>query len=225
MGPGPFTPDPLGSVWPAPFPWLSFGFAGPVPGFALSTVTPPSGEPVTVDQAKLNARVTYAAEDSLFTLWVAAARQMFEDETGTRVLQQTLLAELPGWPADGQVRLGVGPVSAVSFVKYYDAGGTQKTLTEGTDFQTWLTYRPALVLPYPGKFWPVVQFGRVPTVQVQYVCGYASASAVPERVKQAILLLTTYWWDNRGDEEAPERIGAPPGWVRLVRGLNATGYR
>jgi uncharacterized phiE125 gp8 family phage protein len=225
VGPSPFTPDPLGSTWPAPFPWLSFGFSGPVPGFALSVVTPPAVEPVTLAQAKLNARVTYSTEDTLFTLWIAAARQMLEDEAGIRVIQQTLLLELPGWPADGQVRIGIGPVSAINFVKYYDAGGTLQTLVAGTDYQTWLNYRPPLVLPAPQKFWPVVRFGQVPTVQVQFVAGYADANSVPERVKQAVLQLTTYWWVNRGDEEAPQKIGAPPGFLRLFQMLNQQGYR
>lgn len=225
MGPGPFTPDPLGSTWPAPFPWLSFGFSGPVPGFALSVVTPPAEEPVTAAQAKLNARVTYTTEDGLFALWIPAARQMVEDETGLRVVSQTLKLELPSWPADGQVRLGIGPVTAVNSVKYYDAGGVQQTLAEGTHYQTWLGYRPPLVLPAPQKFWPVVQFGKVPAIEVQFVAGYASAAAVPERVKQAVLLLTTYWWNNRGDEDAPQAIGAPPGFARVCRSITQTGYR
>src|SRR5262249_47569829 len=130
------------------------------------------------------------------------------------------------WPVDGQLRLPVGPVSAVGFVKYYDAGGTLQTLAAGTDYQTWLDYRPPLILPAPQKFWPVVQFGRVPTVQVQFTAGYgANAAAVTELAKQAILLCTNYWATNRGDEDAPEKIGLPPGAVRLIRLLTTQGYR
>ena len=226
MEPGPFTPDPLGGTWPAPFPWLSFGFAGPVPGYSLVTTTPPASEPVTAAQAKLNARIDYADEDALFAIWIAAARRLVELEASTALVNQTLTLQLPGWPADGQVRLPVGPVSSVSFVKYYNAGGSLVTLAGGTDYQTWLDYRPPLILPAPQKFWPVVQFSRVPAVQVQFVAGFgADAAAVPEHAKQAVLLCTNYWATNRGDEDAPAKLGIPPGFRRLVSFLNTQGYR
>jgi uncharacterized phiE125 gp8 family phage protein len=227
VGPGPFTPDPLGSVWPIPFPWLSFGFSGPVPGFSLVTTTPPAVEPVDSTLAKKQCRIDYADEDTLFAVWIPAARKLVEAEAATALVNQTLLMQLPSWPLDGQVRLPVGPVSAVGFVKYYDAGGTLQTLAAGTDYQTWLDYRPPLVLPAPQKYWPVVQFARVPAVQVQFVAGYGpDATAVPETAKQAILMTIAYWAANRGDEEAPGKFGLSEGAVRLIeRHLSTKGYR
>lgn len=222
MGPGPFTPDPLGSTWPAPFPWLSFGFSGPVPGFSLETVGGPAAEPVDVATAKKQARIDYADEDALFAVWIAAARQLVEREAQTCFVPQTLRLSLPGWPADGQVRLPVGPAVRVLSLRYFDAGGAQQTLTEGVDFQTWLAYRPPLVLPYPQKYWPVVRFGQVPTVTIDYTAGYG---AVPELAKAAILMAVDYWAANRGDEEAPEKLGLPPGCLRLIRLLSTMGYR
>lgn len=226
MNPGPFTPDPLGSTWPTPFPWLSFGFSGPVPGFSLVVTTPPASEPIELADAKRQARIDYADEDRLFTIWIAAARRLIEIEAATALMSQTLTMQLPCWPADGQLRLPIGPVTAVDFVKYYDAGGTLQTLAAGTDYQTWLDYRPPLVLPAPQKYWPVVQFSRVPAVQVQFVAGYATtAEAVPEHAKAAILMTIGYWAENRGDEEAPEKYGLPECVIRLIRLLNTQGYR
>jgi len=222
VGPGPFTPDPLGSTWPAPFPWLSFGFSGPVPGHSVVTVAE-SGELVTTQTAKQNAKVDYADEDYLFNIWRCAARRLVEREAETALVTQTLRMNLPGWPGDGQVRLPVGPAKSVTSVKYYDAGGTQQTLSEGTDFQTWLDYRPPLVLPYPQKYWPVVQFGRVPAVEVVYVAAPTVQNA--SLGTQAVLMTIGYWAVNRGDEEAPEKFGLPQGAVRLIRLLKSSGYR
>lgn len=226
MGPSPFTPDPLGGTWPAPFPWLSFGFTGPVPGFSLITTVEPASEPVDAPTAKKQTRIDYADEDALYAIWIPAARRLVELEAATALINQTLTLQIPSWPANGQIRLPVGPASAVNFVKYYDAGGTLTTLVEGTDYQTWLDYRPPLILPSPQKFWPVVQFARLPAVQVQYVAGYgATAVQVPALAKAAILMAIGYWAENRGDEEAPNKFGLPEGAVRLIRLMSTLGYR
>lgn len=227
MGPGPFTPDPLGSVWPIPFPWLSFGFSGPVPGFSLVTTVPPAVEPVDAALAKRQCRIDHADEDVLFAVWIPAARKLVENEAQTALVNQTLTIALPCWPLDGQVRLPVGPATAVNAVRYYDAGGTQRTLAAGTDYQTWLGYRPPLVLPAPQKFWPVVQFGRVPAVEVEFVAGYGPAAAdVPPVAVQAILMTIGYWAQNRGDQEAPGKFGLSEGATRLIeRHLSHKGYR
>lgn len=230
MGPSPFTPDPLGGTWPAPFPWLSFGFTGDLPGYSITTVVEPQSEPVDVPTARLQTRIDYTDEDALYQIWIPAARRLVEKEAETALVTQTLLMRIPGWPANGQVRLPVGPAISVDFVKYYDAGGTLQTLTEGVDFQTWLDYRPPLVLPYPQKFWPVVQFSRVPAVQVQYKAGFgSSASAITNSdyalARQAILMAIGYWARNRGDEEAPEKFGLSEGCLRLIRLMSTKGYR
>ena len=225
---GPFTPDPLGSTWPSPFPWLSFGFSGPVPGFSLLTVSGPVAEPVDVETAKRQTRIDYADEDSLYAIWIPAARQLVEREAATVMVRQTLQLALPMWPADGRVQLPVGPVTAVNSVKYYaptaTGNGTLTTLVEGTDYLTWVEYRPPFVYPAPGHYWPVVQFGRVPAVLVEFVAGYDAAS-VPQMMKQAVLMVVAYWARNRGDVDAPEQMGIPAGARRLIRNLSDIGYR
>jgi uncharacterized phiE125 gp8 family phage protein len=138
-----------------------------------------------------------------------------------------LRMELPCWPMDGQVRLPIGPVQSVSSVKYYDAGGVQQTLVANADYQAWVGYRPPTIFPAPQKFWPVIQFGRVPAVTVDFVAGYGdTGSAVPAAAQQAILMTIGYWASNRGDEEAPGKFGLSEGAVRLIeRHLKMTGYR
>lgn len=228
--PGPFTPDPLGSTWPAPFPWLSFGFSGPVPGFSLKRIGFPSPL-VTVDMAKTYCRVYHSNEDILFGMWTAAAQRLIEMEAGTALTAQQWEARYPSWPTDGQVRLGLGPVQSVDLVQYYapaplPSEGTLTTLTEGVDYQTWLDYRPPFIVPFPGKYWPVVQFGKVPAVVVQFTAGYESgASFAPEFVTTAIYMLINYWYTNRGDEDAPEKLGMPAGIRRIIQNLTVTGYR
>jgi len=44
----------------------------------VRAITNPAEEPVTATECKLDARVSGTAEDSLFTSWIAAARQQVE---------------------------------------------------------------------------------------------------------------------------------------------------
>lgn len=225
MGPGPYTPDPLGAAWPAPFPWFSFGFAGPVPGFGLEVLVPPANEPVSLDEAKTQCRVDNTAEDSLITGWIVAARRMTEQAIGLRVVSQTLKLSLPYWPTDGLIRLGVGPVTAVNVVRYFaPTTGTATVLTANTDYRTWLAYRPPVVYPAPGTYWPAGQYGRIPAVEVEYAAGMPTTDPDYELARAAVMMLVTHWYENRGDEEAPNRLGTPQGWRRIVQGMDGRGY-
>jgi len=44
------------------------------------------------------------------------------------------------------------------------------------------------------------------TVKVNYVAGYGAATAVPQTIKQAMLMLIAHWFENR---EAVGTVGGP----------------
>lgn len=194
-------------------------------GYELTTTVAPAVEPVTVAEAKLNARVDHSAEDSLWAIWVAAARRLTEREANRRWVTQTVKLVLPGWPADGMIRLPVAPVQSVTSVKYYDATGTQQTLTASTDYRAWLGHHRPVIYPPPPAYWPDLTDSRLDAVEVIFVAGYGAAADVPPEARQAVLLATAYWAENRGDQDAPGAMGLPAGAVRLCRMLDAEGYR
>ena len=203
---------------------MSFGFSGPVPGFSVETIAQPASELVSLADAKKQARIDYADDDSLFDVWRIAARKLVEREAATCFVPQTLRLSLPCWPGDGQLRLPIGPAIAVTLFKYYDSGGTLTALIDGVDYQTWLAYRPPLVVPYVQKFWPVIQFGKVPAIVLEYTAGTADPSELA-LARAATLMAIGYWSANRGDEEAPMKFGLPEGCLRLIRMLSTVGYR
>ena len=60
----------------------------------MYTLTPPTVEPVTLDEAKLAARVDGAQWDDIITPAIASARQLAEQHTGRRFMSQVLRFEL-----------------------------------------------------------------------------------------------------------------------------------
>ncbi|QJW94699.1 head-tail connector protein [Frigoriglobus tundricola] len=213
--------------------------------YGLTLTTPPAAEPLTLAQAKahLNVSPGVTADDDLITDLIRAAREQTELETGRRWMTQTLTMSWhtfpyrddPGmkfasdyWP--GMVPgyypvliLPYEPVQSIVSLTYFDPNGVPQTLTEGTDFLTWLDHSPPLAYPYPGKLWPFTQTSRLGAVSCQFVAGYASADQVPARVRSAMKLAIGYWYEHRGDSDDPTELGLPLGAVRLLRSLH-TGY-
>ena len=58
---------------------------------AVSVVTPPAHEPVSVELARLQARVDNLADDALIAIYIAAARTWAEQYLGRALVAQQLL--------------------------------------------------------------------------------------------------------------------------------------
>lgn len=197
--------------------------------FSLSTVTEPAAEPVSLEDMKLHLRVGDDAEDDLIEGLTRAARRLTEKETNQRWVTQVLKLTLPHWPCgqpyagwENAIALPVGPVASVDEVRYYDFAGTLQTLA-GTGYQAWLDHGPPLVAPAPHAWWPALQPGRLPAVEVEYTAGVAS-DEVSEDAVALIKLVVGYWYEHRGDGEDATRLGLPPGAERLANMLSSRGY-
>lgn len=76
---------------------------------ALNLVTPPTVEPVLIDEAKKHLRIDYADEDDQITDGLATARERVEFETGRQLITATWelwLDTVPGFPAGHPDGLG-----------------------------------------------------------------------------------------------------------------------
>lgn len=219
------------------------------PSYSFSLVTGPAVEPVTLEEAKAHCRVSHDADDALFTIWIAAARQLIETETSCRLVEQTWRMQYtdfprgqwPGlagqwqasgprmnqWPADGWIEIPLQPVTAVTLFQYRDTTGTLQTLTEGVDFLTAFGRAPAAVYRHPDRYsWPQTATGRLDAVTLEVTAGYGpTADDVPALAKSAILLTVGYWDANRGDSEDASQLGLPPGARRLLGLLENREYR
>lgn len=183
---------------------------------AARLLTAPALEPVTLSEAKRHANVVASDDDALITALIVAARELVEQDTSRALINQTWELELDDWWTDG-LEVPRPPLVSVTHVKYYDADGVLQTVTS-TNYHVDTRRQPGVIWWDDDYTLPSLGDDANP-VLVTYVAGYGSAaSAVPQRAKQAILLLVGHWYRQR------EAVGRTEGEValayrRLIRSL------
>lgn len=164
--------------------------------YSLSVVTAAAADPVSVAEAKVHLRVDGADEDAHITSLVTAATKYCEAVMDRAFVTQTLRLSLPCWPASGEIFVPRAPLVSVSSITYVDSGGTSRTWG-ASNYQVDTYHLPGRIVPAYGVSFPTLRTETVNPVTIQYVAGYGAAAAVPQPIKQAILLLTGHWYENR----------------------------
>lgn len=159
--------------------------------------TAPAAEPVTTAEAKAHLRVTSSADDTYIDTLVKVARRRIEERTGRALINQTWYLYLDEFPDCDRIRLPKAPLTAITSLKYKDTTGAETTWSS-SNYITDLNPTPGeLVLTYANT-WPAVSLYPASPITVEYTAGYgASGSAVPEELRQAILLAVGHWYENR----------------------------
>ena len=141
----------------------------------------PGEEPVTLAEAKAFCRIDGSDEDALVSALIAAARLQVESLTGRALVSQTWRLTMTCAPR--LVELPVIPVA--SLVEAPDGAVLQGD---------------AVLLVEP-----------VEELTVDYTAGYGDAADVPGDLKQAVLTLVAYWYENRDAVTMP-----PLGFDRMI---------
>lgn len=158
--------------------------------------TGPSEEPITVDQAKRQARINHDEEDALVQSYITAARQEAEDYLGRGLLTQTWVFTLDQWAERIWLPMAA-PLQTVTTVKYYDTAGAQQTLA-ASFYTVDLVSRPGRIVRAPGQTWPSLQSDRRSgRVEITYVVGWTSKALIPERILQGIRSYVGYLDSDR----------------------------
>lgn len=163
--------------------------------------TPPSTEPISLAEAKLQCRVLDGVldDDALLAIYIAAARQEAEQKTGRALMTQTITEYFSEWA--NFYELSVWPVQSVSSVAYIaDGASTYTTLTVDADYLTNLVASPAEVY-HPGAFRHPKLSERPNPIRITYIAGNTQASDVPATIRQAMLLLIAAYYEHREDAE------------------------
>jgi uncharacterized phiE125 gp8 family phage protein len=134
----------------------------------------PGGEPLTLAEAKAWCRIDGDDEDALLTALIAAARLQIESMTERALLTQSWRLAVMAAPG-ALVRLPVRPVQRVTAATL--DGAAVELVAEGDSAK----------LPD----------GQGGALVVEYDAGYGAAGDVPADLRQAVLLLTGYWYANR----------------------------
>jgi uncharacterized phiE125 gp8 family phage protein len=198
----------------------------------LTVTTEPAGEPTTVELVKQHCRIDSNADDELLAGYLATARIMAEDYLSRALLTQTILWTVR--PASmlrteqtrlrGMLQLPRAPVQSIEAVTILDEWGNLTTIPVAVlpitpsaqilGYVADLELEPATLLigreTVLGGGYPV-RDTRLQHIQVSMVAGYGAAQDVPVTIVQAIMMMTAFFYEHRGDSggtmpEAAERL-------------------
>ena len=164
------------------------------PNKSVNIKTAAATEPVTLTEAKLHLKVDCTDDDTYITTLIIVARKHAELFQNRSYITQTLELRMDGFP-QFLIELPRPPSISVTSIKYIDSAGDTQTLDASkytTDFNSYV----ARIVPAFNETWPITR-QVIDSVTIEYVAGYGAAAAVPETIKQAMLLLIGVWYENR----------------------------
>lgn len=162
----------------------------------LKRTVEPASEPVSLTEAKLHLRVEVSDDDALIAALITAAREYVEESARRALVTQTWRLSLSGWPGGNSIELSRPPLQSVTSIIYKDSAGASTTWAAANYLVDTDSEPGRVVLAY-GASWPSVTLYPSNPIQITYVAGYGAASAVPQRLRQAVLLLVGHWYENR----------------------------
>lgn len=158
----------------------------------LSLVTAPAETPVTLEEACAHLRLSVGDDDATVNALIAAATAHLDGKDGIlgrALVSQTWAMTMDTLPRDG-FRLPLVPASVESIV-YVATGGTETVLPAEQ-----YALSGDRVVPAYGASWPAPR-AQTDAVTVTFAAGYGGPSNVPAAIRQAMLLLVGYWYDQR----------------------------
>jgi uncharacterized phiE125 gp8 family phage protein len=133
--------------------------------------------------------------DPWITMLIAAARQQAENLLHRYLITQTLDAYFDAFPSKSPYEIELPPLQSVSSITYVDEDGATQTLAADqyvVDAQS----QPARISLAYNVSWPATR-EQNNAVIVRFVAGYGAAAAVPQCIKQWMLLRIKHAYDNR----------------------------
>jgi uncharacterized phiE125 gp8 family phage protein len=132
--------------------------------------------------------------DPLLIALITAARRQAENLTGRVLITQAWTHTLDAFPV-AAINLPNPPLVSVASVKYINGDGTLTTI-DAADYTVHTAGLHGLVVPAYGQSWPSSR-AEPEAVRIEFTCGYGTAAAVPQEIKQWMLVQIGHWYSNR----------------------------
>lgn len=182
--------------------------------------TKPLLEPVSLDELKDHLRITSTQEDSYLTNLITSGRQMIEDYTRRKLIEQTVTLYLDGWPSkysdvwwDGTVQasrdtlstyqsiqIPLVPLIDVSEVSLFSTDNTESTYSASNYYVNNFDNDTFGSIELNQGSVITGNLRRKNSIKVTYTVGYGpSPSDVPYSLRQSCLVMSAYLYNNRGD--------------------------
>ena len=189
---------------------------------ALELLAAPAKSPITLFEAKNHCRVDFPDDDGLIEGLIASAVSHVD---GLGMLGRAMITQTWGqWESrsPGVVRLGMGPFQSLVSIEYYDADGVLQT-ADVADYETVRDGDYSICRPKSGKDWPSTA-DRPDAIKISYKAGFGDdAVNVPAGVRQAILMMVSFWYENR-DAAHKDKLTLLPFGVDALIGNERVGW-
>ena len=174
----------------------------------------PTWEPVTLGEAKKQCEVAQdnGNHNEHLTRLIKEARETVEYDTGLAIGTRTFTYKLTEWPAQF-LEIPLRPVTSITSIAYLDVDGASQTWSAANYVLETATVVQLVRRAY-NVDWPSLR-GDINGITVTLVAGYATALAVPETVKLAVLIMVRLLWQellNPSEEAGYQRV-----LLRLLR--------
>lgn len=212
--------------------------------YGIEVITPPASVPVTAAELRGRLRLNDTAEDGVLTELLAAAVELFEEDTHRPVLVTAYRQHLSRWPwsvcfgpgvpppadpvaylpvipgggpaiAPGRIALARGGVTTVTAVYRRLADGSAEEVEDWTA-DLWCPPARVILAAVPDPVTTAAGVPISPVGYVDYTAGWSSPAAVPQMVRTALMLIAAHWYEHRESYTEKDLGELPAGWSRVV---------
>lgn len=171
--------------------------------------TPPTTPLLTADEAKAQCRFDEDAEDTHFVSLIARATRHCEEICKRAFITQTWTLTMDWWQdrrywSCGAIYVPRPSLIAVTSISYVDDNGTTQTLASD-QYRVDAASQPGRIEPAYGVTWPTTR-RVIGAVTIVHTAGYGAASAVPEDIKHAVVMMAAVMHRHREDYETPRAV-------------------
>jgi uncharacterized phiE125 gp8 family phage protein len=163
-------------------------------------ITPPTTEPISVEQASAHLRVDSEDDLTYIEALIGVAREYVDNVTGRVAMHSHHRVSANSWVGLtgpeflDTVNLYRSPLTSVTHVKYYPSGSNVLTTIPSTDYRVITGSLPGMVQFVIDL--PTVE-DRVDAIQITFTAGQTVMSAVTPGQRHAVQLLTAHLYENR----------------------------
>lgn len=177
--------------------------------YSLKLITPPTVEPVTVDEVKIYTHIDHDVDDNLISSWIKTARILAENYQRRAYYEQVWELSFDDFP-DLPLLIPRPPLTSIDFIHYYDSDDTMTNM-DLDNFIVDTNNEPGRLAHAYNEIWPSVTLKPIDSVRIRYTCGFQEMysttttfapenTTIPENVKDAIYLYCAYRNENRSGE-------------------------
>jgi len=165
-------------------------------GYGVSEVTAPTAEPLQVSEVRRHLALDDSYYDDYLSGLIEVTRAKVQAHTHRQLVSATYDVKLDSLPAGQQtLALPFGSLQSVTSITYTDTAGASQTFSSD-DYDVSTAREPGTIRPAYSKTWPAARVQQE-AATLRFVCGYGAAGAVPQAIKQAMLLLIGHYFNNR----------------------------